>query len=215
MATPDDALLHAARSDAPHRAHLVRTIAQMLSSEATFAELWERCAPLMAELAGGRRITVVLREAAGDRVVYATGQDVPAPLAPGNDVVYRVLGAGETVTESVRGGATLGVPIRFGRETLGAIVVEEIDPGDLVNAPLLESCALYAAARLHHESTLESTQRYARLALVDGLTGIANRRKFDDTFPREWARAARDGTSLALLMMDVDYFKAFNDSYGH
>lgn len=213
---PDDALhQHAARSDAPHRAHLVRTIAQMLSSEATFAELWERCAPLMAELAGGRHITVILREPAGDRVVYSTGLDVPRLVSATDDVAFRVLGAGETVTETVREGATLGVPIRFGRETLGAIVVDEIAPDDLVNAPLLESCALYAAARLHHESTLESTQRYARLALVDGLTGIANRRKFDDTFPREWARAARDGTPLALLMMDVDYFKAFNDSYGH
>lgn len=216
MAPPDDALQqHAARSDAPHRAHLVRTIAQMLSSEAAFGELWDRCAPLMVELAGGRRITVILRESACDRVVYATGLDGPLLVAPTDDLAYRVLGAGELVSEAVRGETTLGVPIRFGRETLGAIVVEGIGPDDLVNAPLLESCALYAAARLHHESTLESTQRFARLALVDGLTGIANRRKFDDTFPREWARSARDGSSLALLMMDVDYFKAFNDSYGH
>jgi diguanylate cyclase (GGDEF)-like protein len=68
---------------------------------------------------------------------------------------------------------------------------------------------------LHHESTLATTQRYERLALVDGLTGVANRRKFDDTYPREWARAVRDGRPLALVMMDVDFFKSFNDSYGH
>ncbi len=50
---------------------------------------------------------------------------------------------------------------------------------------------------------------------LDGLTGIANRRKFDDDIAREWQRARRNGTSLALLMCDVDNFKHYNDTYGH
>ncbi len=52
-------------------------------------------------------------------------------------------------------------------------------------------------------------------ASIDGLTGIANRRTFDDTFAREWKRAARTGDALCLLMLDVDHFKRFNDHYGH
>ena len=48
--------------------------------------------------------------------------------------------------------------------------------------------------------------RYWRsLAFIDGLTGIANRRQFDETFAREFARAAKDGASIALLMIDLDY----------
>ncbi|MEO5341553.1 MAG: diguanylate cyclase [Magnetococcus sp. MYC-9] len=52
-------------------------------------------------------------------------------------------------------------------------------------------------------------------AATDGLTGIANRRAFDETLDTEWRRAARRGEPLALLMVDVDYFKRFNDHYGH
>ncbi len=53
------------------------------------------------------------------------------------------------------------------------------------------------------------------LAMVDGLTGIANRRRFDETIDREWRRAMRDGSLLSLLMIDVDHFKPYNDIYGH
>lgn len=53
------------------------------------------------------------------------------------------------------------------------------------------------------------------LADTDPLTGIANRRMFDLTLAREWRRSAREGSSLALLMVDIDRFKAFNDRYGH
>jgi diguanylate cyclase (GGDEF)-like protein/PAS domain S-box-containing protein len=55
----------------------------------------------------------------------------------------------------------------------------------------------------------------ATLAMEDGLTGIANRRQFDDTMDRELRRAMRDGSMLSLLMIDVDHFKSYNDLYGH
>ena len=54
-----------------------------------------------------------------------------------------------------------------------------------------------------------------RLVNVDGLTGIANRRHFDATLAREWRRAARNGSQLALIMADVDHFKKYNDHFGH
>jgi diguanylate cyclase (GGDEF)-like protein/PAS domain S-box-containing protein len=53
------------------------------------------------------------------------------------------------------------------------------------------------------------------LAIEDGLTGLANRRRFDERLNEEWARAYRDRSSLALLMIDVDHFKFYNDEYGH
>lgn len=53
------------------------------------------------------------------------------------------------------------------------------------------------------------------LSATDGLTGIANRRHFDATLAAEWTRAARQGHALALGLLDVDWFKAYNDHYGH
>jgi diguanylate cyclase (GGDEF)-like protein len=52
-------------------------------------------------------------------------------------------------------------------------------------------------------------------ATIDGLTGVCNRRHFDERLANEWARAQRQGSSLSLLMVDVDQFKLFNDEYGH
>ncbi|RMG04742.1 MAG: diguanylate cyclase [Nitrospirae bacterium] len=54
-----------------------------------------------------------------------------------------------------------------------------------------------------------------RLSSVDGLTGVANRRTFDETLSQELKRAVRSRQPISLVMIDVDYFKLFNDTYGH
>jgi diguanylate cyclase (GGDEF)-like protein/PAS domain S-box-containing protein len=61
----------------------------------------------------------------------------------------------------------------------------------------------------------EANRRLEALAGQDGLTGLANRRIFDDALAREHRRAVRDRTRLAMIMIDVDRFKPFNDRYGH
>jgi diguanylate cyclase (GGDEF)-like protein len=58
-------------------------------------------------------------------------------------------------------------------------------------------------------------QRLESLSVTDGLTGIANRRYFDDFLKAEWLRAKREGGNIGLIMVDIDHFKAFNDHYGH
>lgn len=55
----------------------------------------------------------------------------------------------------------------------------------------------------------------AALSMTDGLTGIANRRRFDELLAAEWARAARQQHPLAVGLLDIDYFKQYNDHYGH
>lgn len=53
------------------------------------------------------------------------------------------------------------------------------------------------------------------ISAVDGLTGLANRRAFDEAMDREWWRSIREKSQIALIMIDIDYFKAYNDVYGH
>ncbi len=61
----------------------------------------------------------------------------------------------------------------------------------------------------------EAQRNLEQLAAKDGLTGLANRRSFDEALSSEVRRAARDDKPLSLLMIDVDHFKSFNDHYGH
>jgi diguanylate cyclase (GGDEF)-like protein len=69
-----------------------------------------------------------------------------------------------------------------------------------------------------HERTLaleKANQTLAELSATDALTGIANRRQFDEVLANEWRRAARLSQPLALAMIDIDWFKKYNDHYGH
>ena len=61
----------------------------------------------------------------------------------------------------------------------------------------------------------EANELLLKLSMTDGLTGIANRRAFDEALEREWKANARLGLPLTLLLCDLDFFKAFNDTYGH
>jgi diguanylate cyclase (GGDEF)-like protein/PAS domain S-box-containing protein len=70
--------------------------------------------------------------------------------------------------------------------------------------------------RKRAEAALAVTHRELEaLSITDGLTGIANRRHFDEVLAREYARHARSGAELSLILLDIDHFKAFNDLYGH
>jgi diguanylate cyclase (GGDEF)-like protein len=61
----------------------------------------------------------------------------------------------------------------------------------------------------------EKNKELERISFLDGLTGIANRRYFDKIMAEEWERAVRESEPLSLMMIDIDFFKNFNDTYGH
>lgn len=88
-----------------------------------------------------------------------------------------------------------------------------------IGALMAVLCAvtLMLAAFLNRELTRRSAaeKKLTILATTDGLTGLANRRHFSRTLAYEWRRAMRNGTPVALLMIDADKFKLYNDTYGH
>ncbi|WP_284616541.1 GGDEF domain-containing protein [Aquabacterium humicola] len=69
--------------------------------------------------------------------------------------------------------------------------------------------------RRAEEALGQANAELSALASTDALTGLPNRRQFDATLQKEWYRALRDGAPLALMMIDVDHFKALNDLFGH
>lgn len=80
----------------------------------------------------------------------------------------------------------------------------------------------YRKLKLLQEELEESNKKLAeknailqRLSVIDGLTGIANRRHFDDVLKQEWKRGYREKEPLGIIILDIDFFKKYNDNYGH
>jgi diguanylate cyclase (GGDEF)-like protein len=98
---------------------------------------------------------------------------------------------------------------------------------DFVRKPFdpVELCArvrtaLALKAQIDHRKArerelAEANRQLDRLARIDALTGVANRRALDETLVAEWRRATRTATWLSLVIVDIDFFKAYNDTYGH
>jgi diguanylate cyclase (GGDEF)-like protein len=84
---------------------------------------------------------------------------------------------------------------------------------------LAEAVAELDAARAQLEERnvdlASANEKLTSLSYLDGLTGLPNRRHFDETLQREWSRAARSGSDLSVVMVDVDHFKKLNDLLGH
>jgi diguanylate cyclase (GGDEF)-like protein len=131
--------------------------------------------------------------------------------------------------------AELAVPLTFGNRTLGAFNLEVSDP-DLLSpshvqifraiadqvAGAIELAVLNRrldesrrALEASHRELGAVNQALERMTLVDGLTGVANRRHMEARLDEEWRRAQRAGEALSFALVDVDCFKAFNDTYGH
>ncbi|HEY5948079.1 MAG TPA: GGDEF domain-containing protein [Kofleriaceae bacterium] len=132
------------------------------------------------------------------------------------------LGAGETVGElSVIDQAPASAYV-VAAEPTRLIAIDEPRFWNLVNAShgFAINLLLSLSQRLRANNSTVSTniklqREYKRNALIDGLTGLYNRRWIDESLPRFVQRYGRGGQPLTVLMVDVDHFKVFNDTYGH
>jgi diguanylate cyclase (GGDEF)-like protein len=89
-----------------------------------------------------------------------------------------------------------------------------VDAGVLVFSNVIGAMVCYTLERANRKNFLEE-RLLTEMASRDGLTGINNRRVFDEHLERIWPQAIRDQVPLALMLVDIDHFKAYNDYYGH
>ena len=123
----------------------------------------------------------------------------------------------------------LGLPFKYSIAGALPIFLTYLTLGVVVGAPMNKLAygtlfllfsnlvGMYASFTLERNARqiYRSTQQLKQLAQIDGLTKIHNRRMLDEYLRRIWKQARRDQVSLALLIIDIDFFKRYNDSYGH
>ncbi|MBD2410611.1 diguanylate cyclase [Nostoc calcicola FACHB-389] len=118
--------------------------------------------------------------------------------------------------------ANLVVPILQQKRLWGLLIAHQCSNSrvweqseiNLFNQLASQAAIAIQQSELYHQLQ-QANQELQRLASSDGLTQVANRRCFDDTFNAEWQRLAREQASLSLILCDVDYFKVYNDTHGH
>ncbi len=181
---------------------LARRVSEIFSGDRPAENTWRDLCSLLADVFEATRVTLAVRRD-GDGSIAFVVQDRTSESAP-HENHEKALDTMLSSKRAVHLGTLIGAPLLVGTETAGAIAVEGRQRYASWQATLLESCALFVAARLYQE-----------LAYTDALTRIANRRRFDDALGEEWKRAARAQQPLTLVMIDVDFFKVFNDTYGH
>lgn len=156
-------------------------------------------------------------------VSFATGGEQALMLAAGDrpdlillDVLMPGMDGYDVCARLKQDEVTAGIPVIF-ITALGDTEAETrgLDLGavDYVTKPI--SPAILRARIRNHIELKRARDTLARLAATDGLTGLANRRSFDDRLAAEHRRLARSGGELSLILLDIDHFKPFNDTYGH
>lgn len=159
---------------------------------------------------------VVLRALSGEQAIALCSNPDELPDLILLDVEMPGMGGHELCARLKSQPATRDIPIIFvtGHDSLlqeaEGLAIGAVDfIAKPVNAEVVR-------ARVRTHLTLKSqSDLLKQWVYIDGMTGIFNRRYFDERLQAEWARAARQRTPLSVIMMDVDHFKRYNDHYGH
>ena len=208
-------LLHATEP-ARLRQAIVRTMAQAVDAHTAALALYlpaERSLAVVATQGYPSAVVEHIRIRPGEGVigsVFMSGRPLLATAAPASPDSLR--------HRRYRASSYMAVPLRSAKRVTGVVCVTDPASGSAFTREHLQVLRAYAAPAalaLARESLRAQTADLAHLATVDALTGLFNRRYFDSRLTEEIQRDRREATGLALLMIDVDDFKALNDARGH
>jgi diguanylate cyclase (GGDEF)-like protein len=117
-----------------------------------------------------------------------------------------------------RTGSFISIPLKIEEKTIGVLNISDKITGEVFSEEdflLLRSFASYASIALERSNYYSLAGQMRELSITDSLTGLFNRRYFEERFFEELHRSERHGLSFSLAMLDIDDFKLFNDSEGH
>jgi diguanylate cyclase (GGDEF)-like protein len=183
-------------------------------------EIVVRTAVDAVDASGGRALIQQQDDPRSERVpVAAVGLD-NRPMSAAGEAERRVLAVGEPSFADIDDGHALAHPLRAGPAAgpdadaiAGLICVWRTDrPFSHRERELFHYLAGQAAVSIENVGLHETVERQA---ITDELTGLSNRRRFQETMAAEVERSKRFGTELGLVLLDIDDFKAVNDTYGH
>ncbi|KPN90555.1 diguanylate cyclase [Pseudomonas nunensis] len=132
------------------------------------------------------------------------------------DVVMEDMDGHEVCRRLKSDPATQGIPIIFitaQQQESDEVLGLELGAVDFISKPI-NTTIVRARVRTHLTLKLQS-DLLRSMALIDGLTGVANRRKFNEDISADWRLCFREQKPLSLILVDVDFFKRYNDRYGH
>ncbi len=227
----ENARLHSLEQQRAVQLETINTLAKQTASVLDLKELLAKVCPLVVESFSVDHVAILLVE--GDLLVVRAQHGKLTPLfnegkhlPHSNGLCARALRTGKTVVENDVGrvpGYIAGyaeavsemcLPLIARGQPLGVLTLESATRGAFrsFDVRALESVADICAIAIQNARYFEQTRQ---MAFVDGLTGVYNRRYFEQRIQEELERASRYAGGLAVLMLDIDHFKKVNDEFGH
>jgi len=196
---------------------IIRRTAEMLVSALPPDVLFSRVCDLLASQFGAHFVAIVEARNGKLHLSWSFAAEGESPAEAFEEIDVEDIDPQASSLHAVGDErVVLFVPLRYGAGCFGFLAlgggVRRFLPEHVA---LLETCARYMAVAIHSVSLSREKERLEALATRDALTGAHNRRVFDEHLMEEWRRAGRSGEPLSLIMVDVDYFKVYNDTYGH
>src|SRR5579872_4496739 len=196
---------------------IIRRTAEMLVSALPPDVLFSRVCDLLASQFSAHFVAIVETDRSKLHVRWSFVAGDEDPNKPIEEIDIDDLDSQAPTIRSITGErVVLFIPLRYGPDCFGFLTLgggaKRFTPE---HVSLLETCARYMAVAIYNVTLSQEKERLEALATRDALTGAYNRRAFDERLVDEWRRAVRSHEPLSLVMVDVDYFKVYNDSYGH
>jgi len=209
------------------------------SAEASLRDLCQRILAKIAEVFQSEKGSILLLEESGQALVVKAITGINEKIVerlrikPGEGIAGEVFESGRSLLvrdlekemspqgnrrSRYQTGSFMSVPLRSGQHKIGVLnLADRVNRESFQKRDLrrLEALAGHVTATLEKAESSRRTEDLKKISITDGLTDLFNRRFFQERLTEEIERAKRHGHSVSLIMLDIDDFKNYNDTYGH